>query len=175
MAIGETGFDFHYHLSTRAEQERAFALSIALARDLTLPLIIHDREAHSDCVDLLLREGGFKGPGLFHCFTGSWAFAETLLAEGWSVALGGMVTFPKATDAHEVARRVPLDRLLLETDCPYMAPVPQRGKRNEPWFCGLVATRIALLRDCAPEDVLAATAENARRLFGIEDSFLLPR
>lgn len=165
VAIGETGFDFHYHLSTRAEQERAFAASIALALDLHKPLVIHDREAHAECEALLLREGGFKAPGVFHCFTGDWAFAETLLGHGWYVALGGMVTFAKATDAHEVARRVPLDRLLLETDCPYMTPVPRRGKRNEPWLCKLVAERIALLRECSPEAIISATGENACRLF----------
>lgn len=174
VGIGECGFDFYYHHSTVPEQETAFVASIRLARELGKPLIIHERDAHEETFALLERERAFDGPGEIHCFSGDWAFAQRVLERGWYLALGGMVTFPKALDAHEVAARMPLDRLLLETDSPYLTPVPHRGKRNEPWMTRFVAERIALLRGTSSEEVIRVTGENACRLFGVRDPRPLP-
>ncbi len=167
VGIGETGFDFYYDHSSPEEQERAFVRHIGLARETGLPLVIHDRDAHRETLAVLDREKAFDGPGVFHCFSGDWTFAREVIARGWYLALGGVVTFKNAQEIHDVARHVPLAKLLLETDAPYLAPVPKRGKRNEPWFARFSAERIAELRDADPAEILEATARNAVKLFGL--------
>ncbi len=168
VGVGETGLDFYYNHSTPEEQKAALARHVELARKNGLPLIIHDRDAHEQVFDVLEAENAFDGPGVFHCFSGDWAFAKRVLDRGWMLALGGVVTFPKALETHEVARKAPLRHLLLETDCPYLTPVPHRGKRNEPWMTRFVAERIASLREIPVKEVLLATGENALRSFDLE-------
>ena len=167
VGIGETGFDFHYHNSSPREQSYALVRSIGLARELKLPLVIHDREAHREVFEVLEGERAFETRGVFHCFSGDWELARRVIDRGWMIAVGGVVTFPKAEGLHEVARRVPLDYLLLETDSPFLTPVPRRGRRNEPWMTRHVAARIAELKGVDPADVIEATGKNAVSLFGL--------
>ncbi len=167
VGIGETGLDYFYDHSTPEQQRKAFVQSIGLARELNKPIVIHDREAHDEVMEILKAERAFEIPGEFHCFSGDWNLAERVIDMGWMVALGGVVTFRNATELHEVARRIPLDSLLLETDSPFLTPVPYRGKRNEPWMVKLVAERIAELKEISANDVIEATGRNAVTLFGL--------
>jgi TatD DNase family protein len=140
---------------------------LALARELDLPVIIHDRDAHADIMDILRRDGqGTRG--VMHAFSGDVVMAEECLRRGYLISLAGPVTFPKATDRHAVARAVPLSGLLVETDCPYLTPVPFRGKRNEPAYVAYTAARIAELKGLPLETVAAATTANAVALFGLD-------
>jgi TatD DNase family protein len=148
-AIGEIGLDYHYDFAPRNVQQQVFAAQLALANDLGLPIIIHTREATADTFQLL-REAGAGVRGVFHCFTGDTAMARDALDRGFYVSLAGIVTFSRAGDLRDVARLVPEDRLLVETDAPYLAPVPHRGKRNEPAFVAHVAAVVAELRGIDP-------------------------
>ncbi|MFO7263364.1 MAG: hydrolase TatD [Bacillaceae bacterium G1] len=167
VAIGEVGLDYHWDTVPRDVQEAVFRRQIALAKRLGMPLIIHNREADDDTVRILEEEGAAEVGGIMHCFAGDWAMAERCLAMNFYIGLGGLVTFKNAPQTKEVARRVPLDRLVLETDAPYMTPVPYRGKRNESSFVRYVAEAIAQLRGMTVQELAQVTTANARRLLGI--------
>lgn len=164
VAIGETGLDYHYDHSPRAIQQKRFAEQIALAKELYLPLVIHSREAWEDTV-AMVKASGVRG--VFHCFGGSWAQAKQALDLGFYVSISGIVTFKKAGDLAEVVAKLPLDKILVETDAPYLAPVPHRGKRNEPSFVKYVGEKIAEIRGEPVEKISAAVLNNTKQLFQI--------
>lgn len=165
LAVGETGLDYHYDHSPRDEQRRWFAHQLDLARRLGKPVVIHTREAEDDTVAILRENRPEKA--LIHCFTSTADQVRRYLDMGLYVSVAGVVTFAKAEELRDAVRLVPLDRLLVETDCPYLAPVPHRGKRNEPAYVRHVAERIAEVKGVPLEEVARATAENARAFFGI--------
>ena len=169
VAIGETGLDYHYDHSPRDEQRRWFSRFVELAGELDLPLVVHSREADEDTVAILRETDAGALAGVVHCFTGGPALADAALELGWSLGFTGIVTYKRADDVGAALRRTPLDRLLLETDAPYLAPVPRRGKRNEPSFLPHTVARAAELLDRPVEEVAAATADNTRRLFGVPE------
>lgn len=162
LALGEIGLDYHYDFSPRDTQRAAFIRQLELARDASKPVVIHTREAWADTM-LILREH-YQGGGIFHCFTGGPAEAQDAVKFGFHLSFGGVLTFPKADTVREAARIAPLDRLLIETDAPYLAPVPHRGKRNEPAFVLETARKLAQVRGISVEDVAAATTQNFERL-----------
>lgn len=164
VAIGEIGLDYHYDYTPADMQLEYFEKQIILAKELDLPVIVHDREAHADCVEMIMK---YKPRGVMHCFSGSVETAAQLTAIGFYIGLGGSVTFKNARKPQQVAAAIDLDRLLLETDCPYMTPEPFRGKRNDPSLSKLTLRRLAELRDEDEETLAAALLENGRRLFGI--------
>lgn len=167
VAIGETGLDY-YRLSEPLEWQRErFRVHIRAARETGKPLIIHTRAAADDTLRLMEEEGAGAVGGVMHCFTESLAVAERALALGFHISLSGIVTFKSAHELHEVARQVPLDRLLIETDSPYLAPVPHRGKRNEPSLVPHVAAKIAALKGLEPVQVAQVTTSNFLRLFKV--------
>lgn len=164
-AIGEIGLDYHYDCAPRDVQREVFAAQAAFARDAGLPVVVHTREADDDTVEILRRVGAGTLTGVFHCFSGDRHLAAEALDLGFYVSFSGILTFPKSEAIRQAAALVPLDRLLVETDCPYLAPVPHRGKRNEPaWVSEVVAT-LARLHGRETQAVAGATAENYRRLF----------
>ncbi len=165
IAVGETGLDYYWDTATPEEQKALFIRHIELAKALKKPLIIHDREAHRDCFDILWQNQAEEVGGVFHAYSGSVEMMHEAIAHQFYIGLGGVVTFKNAKTAKEVAKAIPLDRLLLETDCPYMTPTPFRGKRNEPSYVQYVAQEIANLRDMSIDEVCHATWENACRLF----------
>lgn len=164
VAIGEVGLDYHYDFAPRDVQREVFEAQLALARGRSLPVIVHAREADADVVAVLRASGVERG--VFHCFTGDAAFARQALDLGFHVSLAGIVTFPRAEALREVARLVPEDRLLVETDSPYLAPVPHRGRRNEPAWVTRVAEVLAGVRATTPEAIADRTTGNFRALFG---------
>ncbi len=166
IGIGETGLDYYYEHSPRALQQASFRAHIAAARETGLPVIVHTREADADTADILaeeMREGSFTG--LIHCFSTGRQLADRALELGLYISLAGIVTFNKAEALREIVAEVPLGRLLVETDAPYLAPMPKRGKRNEPAFVVHTAGRIAEIMGIAPEAIAEATTENFFRLF----------
>jgi TatD DNase family protein len=163
VGIGETGLDFHYDLSPRDLQQRVFRAHIAASRATGLPLIIHAREADAEIAAILDEER--PPPGVLHCFTSGRALAETALRLGFYISISGIVTFRNAEDLRAIVRDLPLDRLLVETDAPYLAPVPYRGKRNEPAFVAATAAFVAGLKGVTPEALAVATTANFFRLF----------
>jgi TatD DNase family protein len=168
VAVGETGLDFHYDFSPREQQERAFRQSIGLARELKLPLVIHDREADEALLNLLREENAGDIGGVAHCFTSDLPTARAVLDLNFHIGFTGIITFPKSTELREVVKFVPMERLLIETDAPYCAPVPHRGKRNEPAFVQFVAEKVAEVKGTSVEKVAQATTQNAKRLFRLE-------
>lgn len=166
VGIGESGLDYHYDYSDRARQRASFRAHIAAARDTGLPIIVHTRDAEEDTIAILADEMG-KGAfrGVIHCFTASGAFADQALALGLSISISGIVTFKNARDLQETAARLPLDRLLVETDAPFLAPVPHRGKPGEPAFVADTVTFLAGLRGVEPEALAEGTARNFSTLF----------
>ena len=166
VAVGEIGLDYHYDFSPRDVQRDVFEAQVALALDLDLPVIIHTREATDDTFDVLKSTGAGKVRGVFHCFTGDVAMARRALEIGFYVSLSGIVTFPRAEELRRVAAMVPDDRLLIETDSPYLAPVPHRGKRNEPAFVTRVAEAIGAVRGVDPAAVADATTRNFAAFLG---------
>ena len=164
-AIGEIGLDYHYDFSPRDVQQAVFRVQLRLARELGRPVVIHTREADQDTLAILDDEGGGTLGGVLHCFTGNDALADAGLALGFFVSLAGIVTFPKAGPLRETARRVPLDRLLVETDSPFLAPVPYRGKRNEPAYVARVVDALAGLHGLPPERLADLTTANFHSLF----------
>ena len=164
VAIGEIGLDYHYDFSPRELQKEIFELQLKLSKELDLPVIIHDREAHEDTMTLLKK---YRPKGVVHCFSGSVEMAQEVLKLGMYIGLGGAVTFKNARKPLEVAEIVPEDRLLLETDCPYMTPVPHRGKRNDPSFVPIIAQCIADARGEDADALAKNCLENGKRLFGI--------
>jgi TatD DNase family protein len=169
VALGEMGLDYYWNHSPRGVQESVFRQQIRLARELELPMIIHDRDAHEDVVRILREEKAEEVGGVMHCFSGDWETAEQCLNMNFMIGLGGPVTFKNAKLPKEIARKVPLDRLLVETDAPYLAPHPYRGKRNETGYVRMVAEAIADIRGLSLEEVARQTAANANRLFRIDD------
>ena len=165
VAIGEIGLDFHYDHSPRDVQRDVFRRQVRLARDVGLPVIIHTREADDETAAILEEEGAKDTGGVIHCFTGGAELARRALALGFYVSFSGIVAFPRSDEVQAVARTVPEDRLLVETDAPFLAPPPHRGKRNEPAFVVEVARKVAGLRGQTPEAVGAAAARNFARLF----------
>ena len=163
VGIGETGLDFHYDLSPRDIQERVFRVHIAASRASGLPLIIHAREADPDIARILEEER--PPPGVLHCFSSGRALAETAIALGFFISISGIVTFRNAEELRAIVRDLPLDRLLVETDAPYLAPVPYRGKRNEPAFVAATAAAVAALKGLDPQHLAAVTHDNFFRLF----------
>jgi TatD DNase family protein len=168
LAIGETGLDYYYDHSPRDTQRAVFGRQLALARKLDLPVIIHTRDADADTEGLLRQEAPSRG--LIHCFTSGDPLADFALSIGFFISFSGIVTFPNARALAGIARRIPLDRLLVETDCPYLAPVPHRGKRNEPSFVSDTARFVAELRGITPNQLAAQTSANFDRLFGMKTS-----
>ena len=166
VAIGEIGLDYHYDLSPRPVQKEVFLRQLDLARKTGKPFIIHEREAHADSLEII-RSAARGLKGVFHCFSGSVETAREYLKMGFYISVAGPVTFSKSGKTKEVAKFVPLDRLLVETDSPYLTPQPHRGHRNEPAYVRLVAEEIASLRNLPLEEVAAATTANVRRLFDI--------
>jgi TatD DNase family protein len=164
-AVGEIGLDYHYDYSPRDVQQTVFAAQLRAARDLGLPVVIHTREADADTL-ALLRDEGEGVRGVLHCFTGTAALAEAGLALGLYISLAGIVTFPKAAALRDVARLVPRDRLLVETDSPFLAPVPHRGTRNEPALVAEVVKTVAALQGLDPAGLARQTTANFHRLFG---------
>ncbi len=163
-AVGEIGLDYHYDLSPRRAQRDAFRGQLAAAGRLGLPAVIHSRASGADVVEDV-DAAGFRGGGILHCFTETWDVAAPMLERGFLVSFSGILTFPNAGALREVARRIPQDRLLVETDAPYLAPVPHRGRRNEPAFVIATIEVLARLRGLDPARLADETAENFRRLF----------
>jgi len=167
VAIGETGLDYYRLEGDLGWQRDRFRTHIRAARIAGLPLIVHTRAAAEDTLRILEEEGAAEVGGVMHCFTESWQVAEQAMALGFYISFSGIVSFKNAHALHEVARRVPLDRMLIETDSPYLAPVPHRGKRNEPAFVPYVAEAIARLRGCDVETIARATTKNFHQLFKV--------
>ena len=164
-AVGEIGLDYHYDFAPKSTQQRVFRAQVQLARRLDLPIIIHTREAEADTLAILKDEGGGSVRGVLHCFTGTRMLAEQALALGLHISFAGIVTFPKAAELRELAPVVPENRLLCETDSPYLAPTPYRGKRNEPAWVVRVAEELAMLRQTPPAELQARIASNFAALF----------
>lgn len=166
VAIGEIGLDYHYDFSPRDVQRRVFARQMELARTADLPIIVHDREAHADVAELI-RQHGRGLQGVLHCYSGSLEMAREYVKQGFYISVAGPLTFKNAARLPEVVREIPRDRLLIETDCPYLTPHPLRGKRNEPAYVRLVAEKVAELLGLEWQAVAELTTANARRLFRI--------
>ena len=166
VAIGEVGLDYYWDKTFVDKQQDIFIKQIKLANKLGLPIVVHDRDAHKDCFDIL-KEYNKGSKVLFHCFSGSPEFALECVKEGWLVALGGVVTFKNAVKPKEVAQAVPLSHLVLETDSPYLTPVPYRGKENQPAYVKYVAEEIAKLRGVETDEIIEKTTRNAEEFFGI--------
>ena len=164
-AIGEIGLDYHYEEIPRDVQQRAFRMQMALAAELNLPVIVHDRDAHGDSMAIVEEFPTVKG--VFHCYSGSVEMAQWLVDRGWYIGFTGVLTFKNARKAVEVAQAIPLERIVLETDCPYMAPEPFRGKRNDPGYLYRMAEQLAQIRGITPEEAAAITTENGKRLYRI--------
>ncbi len=168
VALGEMGLDYHWDKSPHDVQKEVFRRQIGLAKKLKLPIIIHNRDATEDVVQILREENAEEVGGIMHCFSGSAETAKECIEMNFHISLGGPVTFKNAKKPKRVAIEVPLDRLLIETDCPYLAPHPYRGKRNEPAYVKLVAEQVAELKEISFEEVAQKTTENAKKLFGID-------
>lgn len=169
IAWGEIGLDYFYDNSPRQQQREAFCKQLRAARERNLPAVIHTRDAEADTLAILHEEWQDAGlPGIIHCFTGTRPFAEAAIELGFSISFSGVVTFKNAEALRDTARALPIEKILLETDAPYLAPVPYRGKRNEPAYVIETARAIAELRELAPEDLGRITSENFRRLFRME-------
>jgi len=164
-AIGEIGLDYHYEDIPREIQKQAFRMQMELARELDLPVIVHERDAHEDGMKIV--EEFPEVRGVFHCYSGSAEMAKWLVSRGWYIGFTGVLTFKNARKALEVAAALPLDRIVLETDCPYMSPEPFRGKRNDPGKLYRMAEKLAQLRNLTVEEIHAITMENGKRLYRI--------
>ena len=164
-AIGEIGLDYHYEDIPRDIQKQAFRLQMALAAELDLPAIVHEREAHEDGLRIVDEFPTVRG--VFHCYSGSLEMAKELIKRGWYIGFTGVLTFKNARKAIEVAANIPMDRIVIETDCPYMAPVPFRGKRNDPGLLCHMAAKLAELRGITAEEAARITLENGKRLYRI--------
>ena len=163
LAIGEIGLDYHYEDIPRARQQAAFRAQMALAAELDLPVIVHEREAHEDGMGIVEEYPTVKG--VFHCYSGSAEMAKWLVSRGWYIGFTGVLTFKNARKAVETAASIPLDRIVLETDCPYMSPEPFRGKRNDPGRLYRMAEKLAEIRGLSVEEIHAITMENGKKLY----------
>jgi len=165
VAVGEIGLDYHYDFSPREIQKSRFREQLELARFFCKPVIIHERESLNDTLDTVRDFGDLTG--VFHCFSGSWENAKIILDMGWYLSFTGVVTFKNARRVLEVLEKIPADRMMLETDCPYMAPEPKRGSRNSSLYLPYIAEKIAEVRGMAADEVAVLTTENGKRFFGI--------
>ena len=165
LAIGEIGLDYYWDVSHKEEQKQLFHAQLSFARERDLPVIVHDREAHGDCLAIVKQYPGLRG--VFHCYSGSAEMAQELWRMGWYLGFDGPITYKNAKKALEVLELCPDERILIETDSPYLAPVPMRGKRNDPSNLSYVCQKIAEIRNRTTEEIALLTAENGRRLFGI--------
>jgi len=165
MAVGEIGLDYHYDFSPRDVQKKRFREQLELARRLNLPVIVHEREALQDTLDAVHEYKDLTG--VFHCFSGSWETAKIILDLGWYISFTGVITFKNARRALEVVEKMPAERIMLETDCPYMAPEPMRGQRNSSLYLPYIAKKVAEVRKMAVDEVAELTTENGKRFFGI--------
>ena len=164
-AIGEIGIDYHYEDIPRERQLKAFRMQMELAREVGLPVIVHEREAHEDGMAVVREFPNVTG--VFHCYSGSAEMARQLVDKGWYIGFTGVLTFKNARKAIETAQAIPIDRIVLETDCPYMAPVPHRGKRNDPGYLCHMAEKLAEVRGLSLEEIHQITFENGKRLYRI--------
>ncbi|WP_181538813.1 TatD family hydrolase [[Anoxybacillus] calidus] len=167
VALGEMGLDYYWDKSPKEVQKEVFRKQIALAKKVKLPIIIHNREATADIIEILKEENAAEVGGVMHCFTGSVEVAKQCIDMNFYISFGGPVTFKNAKKPKEVAKEIPLEHLLIETDCPYLTPHPFRGKRNEPSYVKYVAEAIAELKGISFEEVAQKTSDNAKKLFGI--------
>lgn len=167
VAIGEMGLDYYWDKSPKEIQKEVFRKQIQLAKKVNLPIIIHNREATADIVEILREENAQEVGGIMHCFSGSYEVAMQCIEMNFYISFGGPVTFKNAKKPKEVAAQVPLDRLLIETDCPYLTPHPFRGKRNEPSYVKYVAEKIAELRGMTFDEIASITSKNAKKIFDI--------
>jgi TatD DNase family protein len=168
VAVGEVGLDYYWNNSPIEIQKKVFREMIAFAKEVRKPIIIHDRDAHQDVFDILKAEGAQEVGGVFHCYSGSWPLAREAIKMGFYISLAGPLTFNNASKLHEVVKMVSLDYLLIETDCPYLAPMPFRGKRNEPSYVIKVAEKLAEIKGVSIEEVARKTTENGKKLFNIK-------
>lgn len=168
-AIGEIGLDYYYDDVEKSLQKKWFSRQIELAKSAGLPIIVHDRDAHGDCMDILKASGAREVGGILHCFSGSRETARQVLDLGMYIGIGGTLTFKNARKVREVAEYVPMDRIVLETDCPYLAPEPFRGQRNSSDLICYVAECLAGIKGISPAEVEIITCENAKRCYGIEE------
>ena len=167
VAIGETGLDFHYDFSPRDVQRQVFRQQIRLASELGLPLVIHDREAHQECLDILTEEDGWKNGGVFHCYSGSAEMAKEIVKNGFYISFAGPVTFPNAIKLRQAAAAVPLDKMLIETDCPYLTPQAYRGKRNEPAYVAETGKFLAEMKGISQTEMAEILWNNTCSVFRI--------
>lgn len=165
VAIGEIGLDYYWDASHKDEQKAIFRAQLDMAQELCKPVIIHDREAHGDCMEIVRQYPGLRG--VFHCYSGSAEMAKELLKNGWYLGFDGPVTYKSARKTIEVLEMCPLDRLLIETDSPYLSPVPMRGKRNDSVNLRYIVEKIAEVKSLSPEEIAHISMENGKRLFGI--------
>lgn len=168
VAIGECGLDYYYDHSPREKQQEVFVAQIHLAVEVQKPLVVHVRDAWEDCLQMLRSEGASSCGGVIHCFSGDWDFAAACLELGFYLSIPGIVTFKNPGALPEVIERMPFERMLVETDSPYLAPAPHRGKRNEPAYVVEVAKCVAELKKCTYDEVLEQTGQNACALFGLD-------
>lgn len=169
VAYGEIGLDYAKQYAPTDRQRVEFSRQLELAKELELPIIIHDREAHEDTLHIIREQGPFPAGGVMHCFSGDTVFAREVLDLGLYISIPGIVTFKNASDLQEVAREIPLDRMLLETDGPFLAPVPFRGKRNRPEYILYTAAMVAALRGISIDEVARQTSRNTEQLFSLLD------
>lgn len=167
VALGEMGLDYYRDNSPKDIQKRVFIKQIGMAKELNKPIIVHDRDAHQDCFDIVKAEGAKEVGGVFHTYSGSIEMAKEIMKLNFYISVAGPVTFKNANRLLEVAKFIPLDRLLIETDCPYLTPHPHRGERNEPAYVRFVAEKIAELKGISFEELARASLENAKKLFKI--------
>lgn len=168
VALGEIGLDYHWMTAPKEVQEQVFRRQIQLSKELDLPFVVHTRDALEDTYEIIRSEGVGPRGGIMHSYSGSWEMAERFMELGMIISFSGVVTFKKATDIQEAAAKLPLDKILVETDAPYLAPVPKRGRENKPAYTRYVAEKIAELRGLTVEEVAQATYENAERIFGLD-------
>ncbi|MFA4911745.1 MAG: TatD family hydrolase [Desulfobacteria bacterium] len=171
LAFGEIGLDFYRNLSPKGIQIKRFREQINLANELKLPVIIHNRDAHKETLEILKEEGAKNLGGIIHCFSGDYSMAKSCIDMGFYISIPGTITFPKAVELQDIVKKLPLSKIMIETDCPFLTPVPYRGKRNEPSFVRYVAEKIASLKDTSLEEVAEITSQNFRSLFA---SSLIP-
>ena len=167
VAIGEIGLDYYRNLSPRQRQREAFEKQVGLAQELGLPIVVHDREAHTDVLQVL-RNSALNATGVMHCFSGSSEMAREVINLGYLISIAGPVTFPNARKLHDLVRWLPEESLVFETDCPWLAPQPLRGKRNEPSFISEIARKAAELKGTPFDKLVEETSRNAKRLFSIQ-------
>ncbi len=169
VAIGEVGLDFHYYNSPEETQKQVFARFINLAKDVKLPLVIHNRKSDDAMLEILKSENAGQSGGVFHCFSSDWDYAKKILDLGLYISVTGIVTFKNAKQTHEVVKKIPLDRLMIETDSPFLTPSPHRGKRNEPAYVRFIADEIAKLRGMKTDEIAEITTNNAKKFFSLPD------